>query len=167
MRHLAPALFAIVLLFVPSAGKAAESDPRRAIALIDFHYSDTSGEPRDQRAEHEARLKSFMAALEQDLAASPNIRLVVPSCASAPCALGAASVAEIAAAARLAGAELLLVGGVHKMSTLVQWARIELIDLRTERVVHERLYSFRGDNDEAWRRAENFIAGEVVALPPS
>ena len=39
------------------------------------------------------------------------------------------------AAAREAGADILLIGGVHKMSTLVQWAKIQAIDTGTQRVM--------------------------------
>jgi hypothetical protein len=34
---------------------------------VDFYYDDTSGEVRDQRAEHEVRLAVFMNALEDYL----------------------------------------------------------------------------------------------------
>lgn len=164
MRHLAAALFAAGLLLTSPAGRAEEPAPRRALALVDFHYKDTSGEPRNQSVEHDARLKSFNAALQRDLAAGPGFRLVSPSCDPAPCSLAGDNVPQLADAARRAGAELLLVGGIQKMSTLVQWAKVELVDLRSGRVIYDRLYSFRGDNDEAWRRAESFIAGEILAL---
>jgi hypothetical protein len=58
----------------------------------------------------------------------------------------------------------LLIGGVHKMSTLVQWAKIEAIDTKTERVMFDKLFTFRGDTDDAWRRAEAFIANEIAAM---
>ena len=53
------------------------------------------------------------------------------------------------------------------MSTLVQWAKIEAIDARTGRIVLDKLFSFRGDTDEAWRQAEAFIFDELTALRPS
>lgn len=166
MHPLALALAVAGLLLAPSAGNAEEAAGRRPVALIAFDYQDTSGEVRDQTAEHQARLKHFMAALERDLAASPTLRIVTPICDPAPCRFADGTVTELAAAARRAGAQWLLVGGIHKMSTLVQWAKIELIDLASDRVIYDRLYTFRGDTDESWQRAESFIAGEIRALPP-
>ena len=43
---------------------------------MDFNYDDTSGEVRDQRAEHEVRL-AVMNALEDDLAATGKFRVIV------------------------------------------------------------------------------------------
>jgi hypothetical protein len=70
-------------------------------------------------------------------------------------------------AARAAGADFLMVGGIHKMSTLVQWAKTELIDLRSGQILLDKLFTFRGDTDQAWRRAEEFIANELITLAAS
>jgi hypothetical protein len=78
-----------------------------------------------------------------------------------------ATLNELVTAARAAGADIVLVGGIQKMSTLVQWAKIQAIDVRSERIVLEKLFTFRGDSDEAWRRAEAFIFNEIATLPPS
>ena len=66
--------------------------------------------------------------------------------------------------AKAGGARLLVVGGIHKMSTLVQWARVRVIDLTTERAVIDRLFTFRGDTNEAWTRAESFVSREINSL---
>jgi hypothetical protein len=78
-----------------------------------------------------------------------------------------ATLNELVVAAREAGADVVLVGGLQKTSTLVQWAKIQAIDVRSERVVLEKLFTFRGDTDEAWRRAETFIFNEIATLPAS
>jgi hypothetical protein len=62
-----------------------------------------------------------------------------------------------------ADAKFKVVGGVQKTSTLVQWARVAVIDTGAKKVLFEKLYTFRGDNDEAWDRAEAFLAREVIA----
>ena len=67
-------------------------------------------------------------------------------------------------AAREAGADLLLIGGVHKLSTLVQNAGIDAIDAKTGKAIFHRLFTFRGDTDDAWRRAEMFIFDEIAAV---
>jgi Protein of unknown function (DUF2380) len=69
-------------------------------------------------------------------------------------------------AARTAGADYALLGVVQKMSTLVLWCRASLIDLATRKVVLDRWLTFRGDTDEAWRRAASFLTRELEAHPP-
>jgi hypothetical protein len=66
------------------------------------------------------------------------------------------------AKAQAAGAAFLVIGSVHKMSTLVQWAKFDIVDVKAQKVVFDRLFTFRGDNDEAWRRAESFIVREII-----
>jgi len=51
------------------------------------------------------------------------------------------------------------------MSSLIEWAKIQIADEDEGRVVFDRLLSFRGDNDEAWRRAESFAARQVLEAP--
>ncbi len=168
MRHLfAPAL-ATCLCLVSAWGRAGEvtEKPPTAIAVIDFGYVDTSGEVRDQRREHEARLAAFMRDLKRDLGQSSHFRLVTPACGQGPCSLADVTPGDLMAAARQAGADIVLVGGVHKMSTLVQNAKIQVIDVRDGRIVRERLFTFRGDTDEAWRRAEAFIFDDIATLLP-
>jgi hypothetical protein len=65
--------------------------------------------------------------------------------------------------ARRAGAQLLLFGGIHKLSTLVQWAKAQVIDMQTEQLVFDRLMTFRGDNDDAWQHAEAFLVKDITA----
>jgi hypothetical protein len=69
---------------------------------------------------------------------------------------------ELFDATRKAGARLLLFGGVHKMSTLVQWAQAQIIDIEKNIVIDDRHLSFRGDSDDAWRRAEAFLAKKLT-----
>jgi Protein of unknown function (DUF2380) len=60
-----------------------------------------------------------------------------------------------------AGTQILIIGIVHKLSTLVQVVRIAAIDTTAQRVVFRKYFQFRGDNDEAWQRAERFVSEEV------
>ena len=54
-----------------------------------------------------------------------------------------------------------IIGGIQKTSTLVQWAKVAIIDVGANRVLSDKLYTFRGDNDLAWQRAEAFISQDV------
>lgn len=141
---------------------AADQESRATIAVFDFDYIDTSGEERDQRSEHQARLSRFMNALKGDLATPGKLHVVVPVCRPDPCSLAGTTQGDVLGAARTAGADLLLIGTIRKMSTLVQWASVEELDAKTGRLVFDKLFTFRGDTDEAWARAEAFIADEVT-----
>ena len=159
---------AIVLggMLIGTSAGAADGGPI-TIAVIDLDYVDTSGEVRDQHQEHAARIARFSEALRSDLARSGKFRIVAPRCDPAPCTSSGAPPAALLAAARQAGAKLVLIGGVHKQSTLIQWAKVQAIDVDADRVVLDKLITFRGDTDEAWDRAEAFLAREMAALAPA
>lgn len=132
---------AVLLLFVLSFS-SADAGAAIGVAMDDFSYTDTSAEPADQTAAHERRLAAFMAALRRDIGADHRYRLV-PSAQD--------------------GAAFKVIGGIQKTSTLVQWAKVAVIDVGARRLVMDKLYSFRGDNDESWERAEIFVSREIMA----
>ncbi|MFB6419852.1 MULTISPECIES: DUF3280 domain-containing protein [Bradyrhizobium] len=111
------------------------------VAMDDFSYTDTSGEPTNQTAAHDRRLAAFMAALRRDIGDGGRYRLV-PSTQD--------------------GAAFKIIGGIQKTSTLVQWAKVAVIDVGAKKLVMDKLYSFRGDSDEAWERAEMFLSREIM-----
>lgn len=49
------------------------------------------------------------------------------------------------------------------MSTLVQWAKAQVIDVQTEQLVFDRLMTFRGDDVNAWQHAETFLVKDITA----
>jgi hypothetical protein len=153
----AATIFTLVGTF--SGGLSATAAPKASVA--GFAYRDTSGEERDQTAAHAAFLKGFAEDLRSRLSATYR---VVPL----ECAESCLSLEDDAGAlldyARRAGADYLVSGGFRKMSTLEQWAKIIVLDVRTGQPVYDRLFSFRGDNEEAWRRAAAFVARELGSL---
>ena len=155
-----PAATAIAL----AAGVAFAAGPPVRVAVFDFDYTDTSGEPRDQSAEHAARLAAFVNGLRSDLAASGRFEPVEIACASPPCTVGNTPAPALIAAAKAAGARLMVYGGIEKMSTLIQWGKLQVVDLEADRLLDDKMITFRGDSDEAWRRAEAFVAAEIEGL---
>jgi hypothetical protein len=137
-----------------------------ALAVLNLDYVDTSGEPTDQTAAHQRRAADFVSALQRDLAANGQYRIVPMSCGSGPCD-PAMNPSELQKAARAAGAKFVLIGGVHKMSTLIQNAKIEIADEQQGRIVFDRLLTFRGDTDEAWQKAESFVARDILQSAPT
>lgn len=156
------ALLAVALALAPCS-EVLGAQPRAPIAtaILDLDYLDTSGEAEDQTSAHARRLRDFREALGRDLQASGQYRIVTAICGATPCSSRAAP-DEIRRAAQAAGAQKVISGGVHKMSTLVQWAKIEMIDVAQDRIAFDRLLTFRNDTDEAWRRAEAFTVDELL-----
>ncbi|MCI0598142.1 MAG: DUF3280 domain-containing protein [Beijerinckiaceae bacterium] len=157
-------VLAAVAIPALTAGPAYAKDDAIALAIVDFSYNDTSGEPADQRAIHRTRLVAFMQSIIDDLTRGGKYRLVSLACGPDPCSITQTPSAQIIDKASKAGARLLLFGGIHKMSTLIQWAKVQAVDLKTEKLVFDRLFTFRGDTDEAWRRAEAFVVEQMAAL---
>jgi len=139
----------------------AQGEPA-VVAVTEIHYIDTSGEVIDQSADHFRRLREFEASLRADLAASGKVRNVALDCPPNACSVGDIDVDQLLGKAQAAGAEYLLISSFHKLSTLVQWAKFDILNVKTRSVVFNRLVTFRGDNDTAWRHAESFIVREIL-----
>ncbi|MDE5455471.1 DUF2380 domain-containing protein [Bradyrhizobium sp. CSA112] len=148
----------------PSGGSPAAAP--LAVAVADFDYFDASGEVADQSAEHRARVASFAALLRDNLAAQGDYRVVSIECPDRPCTATSMSQDIFIAAARKAGARLVVYGGIRKMSTLVQWGEVQLLDLEAEKLLMRRTVTFRGDNDAAYRHAANFVSDTLKETMP-
>jgi hypothetical protein len=145
---------------VISDASAATAGQALAVSVDDFNYIDTSNEPTDQTAAHERRLRAFMTALRDDVTTDRRFELVPSSCAP-NCPTEGPALGDRLRAASLAGTQILIIGIVHKRSTLVQVLWTVAIDTTSQRIVFKKFFTFRGDNDEAWRRAEHFVSEEV------
>jgi hypothetical protein len=151
---------ATLLLSVPAL---ADSQPAAAIpiAVAAFDFVDTSGEATDQTAQHQARLQTFTQSVSSDLAKDGRYRVVAMTCGQAPCSAQRADPSELVESAQQAGAKFLMFGGIHKMSSLVLGAKIEILDVQASKLVFDRLLTFRGDTDDAWRRMEVFLMRDL------
>jgi len=162
LAKLRAALFAALALLLCADASAAEPSGRATIAVLDFDYLDSSGEPTDQTAAHRAQLAAFMRSIRSDLESRGNFRVVPLTCDPAPCSTDVTEIRNLVASARAAGIDYVLLGGFHKVSTLVQWARAQVIDVAGERLAFDRLLSFRGDNEKAWQRTEAFLMEQLL-----
>ncbi|MBP0580576.1 DUF2380 domain-containing protein [Labrys sp. LIt4] len=152
---------ALVLLAMaaalPSHGRAGEAG--KALLALPFGYLDTSGEASDQKEAHADRLKAMSTRLTDRLQAGGSYRIVpatpgIIACASndQDCLLGEA---------RKAGADLILTGAVHKTSTLISAIWVGVFDAKDGKRTFFRQISFRGDTNEAWQHATDFVAGQL------
>lgn len=152
----------LTLMGIGFFGSASPAGAEPALATVKFDFRDTSGEVRDQTAEHEARLDLFDAALRAGLSEGRKVRPVAMACGSAECSLRKFGIEALSKEARTAGARYLLVGEVHKMSTLVGWVKFAVLDLDDNKATCDRYLTYRGDTDEAWRRAARFAAKDIA-----
>ena len=132
------------------------------VAILDFTYSDTAGEAQDMTAEHHKWLEALAAGLRKGFERTGAYRVVTPVCRPEPCEVGRTPLDQLEGAAKEAGAQLLVMGGVHKESTLLQWAKVLAVNLVDNQVVTDKLVTFRGDNETAWERAEEFISRDLL-----
>jgi hypothetical protein len=145
----------------PARQSRAQGEPP-VLAVTEIQYIDTSGEVIDQSADHFRRLREFEASLRRDLAASGKVRNAALDCPPSACSVGDIEADALLDKAQAAGAGYLLISSFHKLSTLVQWAKFDIVDVKTRNVVFNRLVTFRGDNDAAWRHAESFVVREIL-----
>ena len=156
------ALVAAAVLLVSPVQQSRAQAEIPVLAVAEIQYVDTSGEVIDQSADHFRRLREFEASLRTDLAASGKVQNVALDCPPNACSVGDIDAEELIGKAQAAGAGYLLISSFHKVSTLVQWAKFDLVEVKTRNVVFNRLVTFRGDNDKAWRHAESFIVRQIL-----
>ncbi len=152
-------LFTATVLSLPGGGSLAAEPVTGAVA--DFDYSDTSGEIEDQVEAHRARVAAFGQLLRDSLQAEGKYRVVRLDCPDGSCTAASMRPDDFLAHARRSGARLVVYGGIRKMSTLVQWGEVQVLDLQRNELLLRRAVTFRGDTDTAFRRAAAFV-GEML-----
>lgn len=150
----------VVAMLVVAVTGRADTVP---IAVAGFTYVDTSGEVGNQTEAHTSRLRSFMQDLGADLQRSGRYDVHLLACANAMSCAQDKTASELMDEARHADARLLLFGGIHKESTLIEWMKADVVKLSDGKVVYDRLLTFRGDSDQAWREAAAFLARDLAA----
>jgi Protein of unknown function (DUF2380) len=151
---------ALLLMAVALAQPAAlAGETVKALVALPFGYLDTSGEARDQKAVHAERLKAMSEDLTGHLQADGLYRIVPATPGILACAGNDRDC--LLAEASKAGADLILTGAVHKTSSLISGIWIGVFDARDGKRVFYRQISFRGDTQEAWQHATDFVLREL------
>lgn len=150
---------AMLVLLAMASAHPALAQAGKALLALPFGYLDTSGEASDQKTAHADQLKAMSDHLTGRLQAGGFYRIVaatpgITACASndQDCLLGEA---------RKAGADLILTGAVHKTSTLISAIWVGVFDAKDGKRVFFRQISFRGDTNEAWQHATDFVLGQL------
>lgn len=139
----------VLALFLPLSAQAGP------LVIVPVKLLDTSHEAQDQSGAHARRLDLLAEVLAGDMQGEVLGRdEVAAACPreTADCLIGLL---------RRKGAERGLFVVVQKSSTLILQIFASLVDLRDESLIRHRELNFRGDNDEAWRRAGHFLAGQL------
>ena len=134
---------------------AATSAPI-ATVIAEFDNLDTAGESAERTAAHAARVHAFAGALGHSLS-TEKFEIVALSCTRPVCSPKDMPSEAFLQAARDSGARLVVYGAIQKMSTLVQIGVVQAIDMKSDKVVLNQHITFRGDSDEAFRRAATFV----------
>jgi hypothetical protein len=151
------------------AATGAAAEPR--VAVFDFELIDTSldGEMKGTSAEEKARLAKLAPALREKLAAS-NRYIVV----DATPVLERAHAQNLqtcggcdATLAREAGADVALTGTVQKVSNLILNLNIYLRDAGDDRLLQAMSADFRGNTDESWSRALDWLIRNRLLAEPT
>jgi hypothetical protein len=151
--------FAATAAALPRIARAAG---KTSIAVADFDFEDTSGEPADQTAAHNDRLGGFTQYLRDSIAKSGKFTLVKLPCKPDACSAGTLQGDDLMNLAKKTDAQLLVFGGIHKISTLIEFADIEIANVKTGQSVLHRSVTFRGDSDDAWHHAAEFCTSMIL-----
>jgi hypothetical protein len=143
------------------AARQVEAAPVK-VAVADFDFVDTSGEVKDQTAAHAARLAGLRDALAAAVNRTGRFTATSITCDTPPCSADNLDAGSLIDAGKRSGATLMVFGGVHKISTLITFGRIEVVDLASGRSLLNRDITFRGDDEGAWTHADSYIADMVV-----
>jgi len=155
MRRWAPAALLAALLF---AHPAALAEPPVRVLVFDLELLDTSGEPSNP--DHAGRLQRMTEVLRDGLAASGRYAVTgvrdSAVAAAAPASVHACNGCELELG-RKAGAEIVVTGVIHKISTLILNVEIILRDTSSGAPVAVGVADIRGDNERAWRRGVDWL----------
>ncbi|WP_424630234.1 DUF2380 domain-containing protein [Bradyrhizobium sp. SYSU BS000235] len=153
---------ALIALGFAAPAARSETTPSSKLAVASFNFEDTSGEAKNDKTPHDAMLKDFQSIVSKTLSDKLKLDVTPLPCAPDKCSLADPGMEALADMAKKADARYLVAGGLHKMSTLVGWAKVVVVDLGPNGKVCDRLLSYRGDNSEAWERAAKFAAGDLI-----
>jgi hypothetical protein len=161
------ARFVIALLTLMMSVPARADPPK--LAVFDFELVDTSlqGEVNGPRTDEHDRLMRVGEQVRKDLAESGKFQLIDISSVNAAAHssnLQACGGCDVQYAQKL-GADLVITGVVQKVSNLILNINIYLRDVHTGRLVTSMSVDMRGNTDESWSRATNYLVRNRLLAP--
>ena len=155
----------VMLVLLPWVARAAPSQ----VAVFDFELVDTSlqGEVDGPRSDEQGRLMRAGDQVRKALADSGRFTVldIAPVNAAAHGSnLQACGGCEVALARRL-GADLVITGTVQKVSNLILNINLYLRDVHSGQLVTAMSADMRGNTDESWTRAANYLLRNRLLAP--
>jgi hypothetical protein len=157
LTRIVPMLLALSMSALPMPTLGAQTK----VAVFEFELIDTSleGATNGPRADEQRRLARLAEELRDRLAASGRYVAVdiSPVAEDARRSNLQACGGCDAVLARRAGAELAVTGTVQKISNLILNMNIYVRDAASGRLVNQMSADFRGNTDESWSRALDWL----------
>jgi hypothetical protein len=142
---------------------------RPTLLILPLDMVDTSGETPSRAQEHENRLLALARYLSKALDEEGDYAIVDPT----PIGVAIDSARNIQPLskchgcerdlARLVDADRVLIGEIDKVSTLIGSLHLSIVSVVTGEHVFDRVFSFRGDTEEAWQHAARFFVRDLKA----
>lgn len=163
------AVLGFVLLM---SAQAALADPQQCVAVFDFELTDMSleGEINGTNSAEQQRLGLLSEQLRKWLAAGGRHEV----CDMSPIAAEAkaANLYACGCIQRLASsvdAEFAIIGVVYKISNLILYITIDVLDVRTNRRIVQVTADIRSNTDRSWTRGLDWLikhrlAGGLAAI---
>jgi hypothetical protein len=152
--------FLMAFLAIAAMPKAFSAEPIRA-AVFEFEWIDTSleGDLRGSRPDEQQRLHQMAERLRHELAKSGHYRIIdiAPKAGEASGSNLQACGGCDADLAKALGAQLAVTGTVQKVSNLILNVNIYGRDADTGRLIVAGSADMRGNTDESWFRALDWI----------
>ena len=127
------------------------------VAIFPVKLLDTSFEARDQEGEHVKRQEMMAEILASEIGAETLI--LTPEQVAQTCAPETADC--LLQVAREAGADQALFVGIQKVSSLIIEMNVALVKAADGATVQTGELNFRGDNDNSWRRAAEYVSDQI------
>jgi PQQ-dependent catabolism-associated CXXCW motif protein len=144
-----------------------------ALMVLDLELSGDLGGP-EFAAEHDARLKTESLRLRADLAATGMYRLLdnatvqqeIARLQSQQAYLHDCNGCDLDLGRQL-HADLALVAWVDRVSGLILTLTFEMHDVKTGQIAARKSYDFRGDSDNAWNHAIDYMVRDMKTMAAS
>jgi hypothetical protein len=133
------------------------------IGVAEIGFLDIAGAPdKKQKKARLARAKKFAEALRKDLGADGKFKIVPLDCGADPCSIANQPPEGLIAAAKKAGARVLVYGSVQKSSPQIL---AQALDIDAAKLVFNQAISLSGDDSKSWQRAQHDLAEALLKAP--
>lgn len=161
-------IVAVAFAVLVTSGAVAHA-ATRTVAIFDFEFVDTSleGETNGPRADEQGRLARLGGELRRRLAESGRVSVIdiAPVAMQARASNLQACGGCDAGLAKTLGAQLAMTGWVQKVSNLILNLNIAVRDADTGRMVANMSVDMRGNTDESWSRALDWLVRNRLLAP--